>query len=521
MDKGPPDPISVDLSSVDRSSVDPISGDPRSVDQSPVFPAGFVWGVATSAHQVEGGNLNNQWAAWEKLGRIKSKDNVGQACDWWLNAEQDFDLAKSLGVNALRLSVEWSRIEPQEGVWDESALARYREMLKALHARGMRPFVTLHHFTNPQWFEEKQAFANPDSVRLFQRFTQRVVAALGDLCHDWATFNEPNVYTSLGYFLGEFPPGKKGRFLQAAHVTRNLCLAHAAAYETIHSLQANANVGWAQHYVVFKPRRPESALDRWLSEFIDRRFNDNFAEGIRSGRAPFPLNKFGFTLPEVKGTCDYVGINYYSRLRVGFEPRSPKTLFFQITVPPHKPQGDSGIEVPYGEVYPEGLRRAVEHFADFKKPIYILENGVPDREDRIRPWAIESIGEQMRGLLAEGVDLRGYFHWSLADNFEWNEGWHLRFGLYDLDPLTQIRTPRASAQHYARLIRESLGQVGAASAGRPNEIAAETLASEILVSEAAGTRQNGAHLNKNTNQTSGNAELPGGMVAENESGFRK
>jgi beta-glucosidase len=425
--------------------------------QAFTFPADFAWGVATSSHQVEGGNSNNQWAAWEKSGRIKSKDCVGRACDWWHNAERDFDLAQSLGVNALRLSVEWSRIEPEEGQWDDSALARYRQMLRALRDRGLRPFITLHHFTNPQWFEQKGAFAAPESVALFQRFTQRVVGALGDLCRDWATFNEPNVYVSLGYFLGEFPPGKRGRVLQAAHVTRNLCLAHAAAYRTIHSLQADANVGWAQHFVVFKPRRPESAVDRWLCGFIHRRFNDNFAEGICSGRAPFPLNKFGSSLPEVKGACDFVGINYYSRLRVGFEPRSARTLFLQISVPPHKPQGDSGIEVPYGEVYPEGLRQAVEHFAGFKKPLYILENGVPDREDRIRPWALESIVAQMRGLLAEGVDLRGYFHWTLADNFEWNEGWHLRFGLFDLDPLTQARNARPSAQVYFRLIRESMG----------------------------------------------------------------
>jgi beta-glucosidase len=419
------------------------------------FPADFAWGVATSAHQVEGGNRNNQWSAWEEQGRIKSGDHVGLACDWWRNAEQDFDQAQSLGITALRLSLEWSRIEPEEGRWDTAALGRYREMLKALGRRRIRPFVTLHHFTNPLWFEAKGAFASPESVRLFQRFTQRVIAGLGDLCTDWTTFNEPNVYASLGYFLGEFPPGRKGRFLQAALVTRNLCLAHAAAYRTIHSLQEKANVGWAQHYVVFKPRRPQSALDQWLCAFIDRRFNENFAESLRSGQAPFPLNKFGQDLAEVKGTCDYVGINYYSRLRAGIELRSPKTLFFLLTVPPHKPQGDAGIEVPYGEAYPEGLRQAVERFLPFRKPIYILENGVPDREDRIRPWLIDSTVSQMRALLNEGVDLRGYFHWSLTDNFEWNEGWHLRFGLIELDPRTQARKPRPSALLYSEIIRNS------------------------------------------------------------------
>lgn len=433
--------------------------DTDSRDQNSVFPPDFVWGVATSSHQVEGGNDGNQWTEWERLGKIKSKDSCGLACDWWQNAEKDFDLAQSLGLNALRLSVEWSRIEPEEGKWDDVALARYRQMLLGLRDRGLRPFVTLHHFTNPRWFEAKGAFLAKESIPLFQRFTRHVVEKLGDLCHDWITFNEPNVYVSLGYFLGEFPPGKKGRFIQAARVTSNLCLAHAAAYRAIHSLQKNANVGWAQHFVVFKPRQTKSPLDRWLSDFIHHRFNDNFAASIRSGSAPFPLNKFGKELESVKGTCDFVGINYYSRLRAGFTLRSPKTLFFQITVPPHKPQGDSGIEVPYGEAYPEGLRNAVEHFAGFNKPIYILENGVPDRDDRIRPWVIESAVSQMRTLLAEGVDLRGYFHWTLTDNFEWNEGWHLRFGLFELDTATQKRTPRASAQVYARLIKEAAALV--------------------------------------------------------------
>jgi beta-glucosidase len=418
------------------------------------FPPDFAWGVATSSHQVEGCNFNNQWSAWERRGRIKSGDRAGMACDWWRNAERDFDLAQSLGVNALRLSLEWSKIEPEEGRWDKASINRYRDMLKGLRERGIRPFVTLHHFTNPLWFEAKRAFLSPRSIPLFQRFTRHAVEALGDLCTDWTTFNEPNVYASLGYFLGEFPPGHAGRFVQVGLVTRNLLLAHAAAYRTIHALQPNANVGWAQHFVVFKPRRPWLAVDRWITSFIDRRFNQNFADSIETGRAPFPLNEFGDRLQEVQGTCDYVGINYYSRLRAGLAPASPQTLFFRLTVPPNKPQGDPGIEVPYGEAYPEGLRRAVERFASFRKPIYILENGVPDRADRIRPWVLQSATEQLRGLLKEGADIRGYFHWSLTDNFEWNEGWHLRFGLFELDPKTQARKLRPSAQVYAQIIRE-------------------------------------------------------------------
>src|SRR5579872_5105875 len=213
-------------------------------------PGDFYWGVATSAHQVEGGMRNNQWALWERLGRIRSGDRADRAIDWWRDSEIDFDLAQQLGVNALRLSVEWSRIEPQEGMWDGAAIRRYQDMLAALRRRGIRPFVTLHHFTNPLWFEEQGGFLHENSVRQFERFTQKAVEAFGEFCTDWATFNEPNVYVALGYQVGIFPPGRRGHMIPAAQVTRTMCRAHAAAYRMIHSMQADASVGWAQHYVV-------------------------------------------------------------------------------------------------------------------------------------------------------------------------------------------------------------------------------------------------------------------------------
>src|SRR5262249_19607057 len=182
-----------------------------------------------------------------------------------------------------------------------------------------RPFVTLHHFTNPLWFEDRGGFASAESVGLFERFAQHVLDALGGLCVDWTTFNEPNVYAALGYFLGEFSPEQKGRFLRAARVTPTLARAHAAAYRLIHSRQPNPNVGWAQHFVVFKPRRPKSAVDRWLSAFVDRRFNDNFAESVLTGQAPFPLNHFGDHMPEVKVTFDYLGFTYSRTFTQGLD----------------------------------------------------------------------------------------------------------------------------------------------------------------------------------------------------------
>jgi len=416
-------------------------------------PKDFHWGVATSAHQVEGSMRNNQWALWERLGRIRSGDRADRAIDWWRDVETDFDIAQQLGVNALRLSVEWSRIEPREGQWDGVAIRRYQDILASLRRRGIRPFVTLHHFTNPIWFEEKGGFLAEDSIRQFERFTEKVVDTMGELCSDWATFNEPNVYVALGYQIGMFPPGHRGRIILGAQVTRTMCRAHAAAYRVIHRLQPHASVGWAQHYVVLAPENPKSNVDRLLVKLHDRLFNQNFTETLATGRAPFPLNLLGKKVEGVQGTFDYVGVNYYSRLHTGFDITSPATLCARITVPDDLPQGDRGVDHPYGEAYVEGLTQAVEIHAKLGKPVIILEHGVPDRTDRIRPWLLESAAKQIYEMVERGIDLRGYFHWTLTDNFEWNEGWHLRFGLVEYDPVTRERKLRKSAHIYKEIIR--------------------------------------------------------------------
>jgi beta-glucosidase len=417
------------------------------------FPAGFLWGVSTAAHQVEGGNDNNQWAAWEQAGRIKSGDRSGRACDWWNDAEHDFDLAQEIGVNALRLSVEWSRIEPQEGRYDSQALGRYRQMLEALHQRGIRPMVCLHHFTHPLWFEQKGAFLGRGAANRFEGFTRHVVSGLGDLCQDWVTFNEPNVYATLGYVLGEFPPGQRGQILTAVRVVNALARAHAQAYRAIHELQPAAQVGWAHNFVVFQPADPRSLLDGWVTRLVNELFNESFIRLIEEGQLAFPLSLASGDLRDVKGVCDFVGLNVYSRFHVAFDARLRSQMFARVFVPPHVPQGDHGVEQPYGEAYPAAIRVAVERVARIGKPIYILENGVPDAEDRIRPWLIVNAVQELDHLIQEGHDVRGYFHWTLTDNFEWSEGWKLRFGLVALDPQTQQRTMRNSGRLYGAIAR--------------------------------------------------------------------
>lgn len=414
------------------------------------FPPGFRWGVATASYQYEGDCENSQWRAWEKAGGIANGNTAGVACDWWRHAERDFDLAQQLGLNALRLSVEWSRLEPRPGEWDAAAFARYREMLQGLRARGIEPMVTLHHFSNPLWFEEMGAFLAPSALDLFTRFVARVVEELGDLCDLWCTINEPNVYSVVGYLLGIWPPGHKGDARNTFKVQGTLARAHAAAYRAIHQRQPTARVGWAQNFNILDPAT-NSPLDRLVAGIQDAAYNDFFPRAVLTGRAAFPLNLFAGNLRDVRGTCDFLGINLYYRERVAFSLRRAGQLFGRRFVPKGVPRGDPGLNDFFGEVYPDGIRRVAERLRVFGKPIYITEHGVADRTDRIRPWVIELGARNVYAAIQQGLDVRGYYHWSLVDNFEWAEGWHSRFGLAALDLATQERALRPSGQFYSAI----------------------------------------------------------------------
>ena len=429
-------------------------------DRELIFPSGFLWGISTSAHQVEGDNFNNQWSAWEADGRIRSGDCCGRACDWWTNAEPDFDLAQEMGINAMRISVEWSRIEPRPGVWDQQAIERYREMLRGLHQRGIRPLISLHHFTNPLWFERNEGFLAAEAPAQFERYTRKAVNALGDLCQDWVTFNEPNVYCAMGYAVGLFPPGRRGELFTTFKVLAGILRSHGRAYRAIHELQSTANVGWAHNYVVFEPLRPGLPFDRWIARLHHSLFNDSFVRVIAEGRLPLRFGMVAGDLSEVRGTCDFVGLNVYGRLYVCFDPRKPSQLFGNILVPEGVPQGDWGTEGPLAEAYPGALGIAAGYAARLGKPVYILENGVPDALDRIRPWLLVNALRELHRAMADGVDVRGYFHWTLTDNFEWNDGWRLRFGLVELDPATQQRTMRESGRLFAAIAKQNRIPVG-------------------------------------------------------------
>jgi len=411
------------------------------------FPSDFRWGTATSAHQCEGSLTNNDWVAWEKIpGSIADGTDSSRTCQWWDGRyEEDLDQAQSMGQNALRLSVEWSRIEPDEGRWDHDAIARYRDILSALLARGIEPMVTLFHFTTPLWLTERGGWENEAAVRYFDRFVSKVVDALGDLVDLWCTINEPNVYAVQSYLLGIWPPQERS-VLATFRVLRHQLLAHALAYRTIHNLQPTARVGLAQHLRVFDPFRPGSLLDRWAARLCDRFFNETVLSPPVDGVLRFPLGWNTF-VPEAIDSQDFIGLNYYSRDMVRFDIAQPGAFF----VPRFAMPGAEFSMEGWGEIYAKGLYRLLQRLRRYDKPLYVTEVGVPDNDDSKRPRMILTHLAAVHRALADRVPVKGLYFWSLVDNFEWADGFSARFGLVHLDLETGQRTLKRSGQLYREI----------------------------------------------------------------------
>jgi beta-glucosidase len=413
------------------------------------FPPNFLWGTATASHQVEGNNIGNDMWQWEQSpGHILNGDRSGLACDWWGGRwREDFDRAAQGGQNAHRLSIEWSRIEPRPGVWDDAALGHYREMLRGLHQRGLRPMVTLHHFTNPLWLVEQGGWESEQVVGRFDHFTRKVVGALRDLVDLWCTINEPNVYAYSAYGLGLWPPGRHD-VRATFRVMRNMLQAHAAAYHAIHELQPSAQVGVAQHV---RGVRADTAspLDAAAARLQSAIFNESFVLPLRDGRVRFPLG--GGRDRRLAGTLDYLGLNYYTREQVRFDLGQPGQLFGRRFFAP-------GTEIsPTGFIAnePEGLFAFLRWGHRLGLPIYITENGVEDATDTMRPRYLIQHLHQVWRAVNFAWPVRGYFHWSLVDNFEWERGWSQRFGLWSIDPETQARVARPSAHLYGEICTEN------------------------------------------------------------------
>ncbi len=401
------------------------------------FPKDFYWGSSTSAHQVEGGNIND-WTEWEKEnaarlakealnknypdyilndypGPLRRENYIsGRACDHYNRYEEDFDIAKSLGHNAHRFSIEWSRIEPEEGKFNEKEIEHYREVINALKTRGIEPFVTLWHWTNPIWIKALGGWMNKKTTDYFLRYVEKIVTEFKGDVKFWVTVNEPMVYAGISYFSGTWPPQEKSLF-KYIKVLKNLETAHKKAYQKIKGLNPGAQIGIAKNNIYFEGK----GINAVLANFADWWWNERFLDNIKNHQ-------------------DFIGLNYYFH-------NSVKRLAFNQNE-------NKYISDMSWEIYPEGIYKVLKNLAKYEKPIFITENGIADAKDKKRADFIKEHLKWVNKAMEEGADVRGYFYWSLLDNFEWDKGFWPRFGLIEVDYKTMTRKIRPSAQEYRKLI---------------------------------------------------------------------
>ncbi len=400
------------------------------------FPEGFYWGSATASYQVEGGIESCDWAEAAREGRVPP---CGKACDHYNLYEADFDLIKDLSHTAHRFSIEWARIEPEEGRFDHNEVAHYRKVLKALRDRNIKPFVTIWHFTLPVWFSESGGFERKDSPEIFARYASFLVRELGDLCDSFSTMNEPNVFGSNGWLRGSWPPFKRfavsdlvsitnsGRIYEAdsqkgikplfiyLRVMKNLALSHNLAYKEIKKDCPGIEVSVVKHVIVFdsnwNPFNKIKALVAnyiWTSVFMNR------------------THKF----------CDSIGLNYYFYTKFGDKREWKKTDMDWNFAPDH-------------------IYDALMMLKRYNKPLFVSEAGLADADDSDRAEYIKRQVAATWQSIQDGANVTGHMYWSLLDNYEWALGFEKRFGLVEVDYETLERRVRSSAYVYKEICEKN------------------------------------------------------------------
>jgi beta-glucosidase len=421
------------------------------------FGKDFLWGSATASHQIEGNCTNNNWYQFESAvdaqgkPRILNGQKAGLCCDGWNLYKEDVQLMKALSLNAYRFSVEWSKIEPKQGEFDQSALDHYEKEVDEMLANGIEPMITLHHFSNPIWFEDKGAFLQDDSPEIFTRFVERVVNKLGPKVKFWCTINEPAIYAVLGYFNAEFPPALNDA-VKAARVFRNMLLAHTAAYNAVKKIRPDAQVGLVVHVALFDPPNQWSLVDLLIARMLNNNMNNSHFDYLVNGK--FDFNIPGMVSEKYRGgqkdAFDFIGLNYYTNHFRVFKPFA-KEQFTEITRATPDKLTDMGWAI-----YPEGMYRSLKLIGTYtSKPIYIAENGIADRGDTKRAKYIEDHLLVINKAIADGMNVKGYFYWSLMDNFEWAHGFDKGFGLYSVDLATRKRTLYEGSRKLTEIIKAS------------------------------------------------------------------
>lgn len=409
------------------------------MEQKNLFPKDFLWGASTSSHQVEGGNIND-WSKWElenakelaetaqkRLNWLPDWETVrhkatepnnyvsGSGVEHYKRYKTDFDIIEELNLNAFRFGIEWARLEPEEGKWDEGVVDHYREYIAELNKRGIEPILNIWHYTLPTWFAAKGGFKRRKNLVHWRRFVQKIADEYGNMVHYIITINEPNVYVTFAYLIGMYPPQEKN-LLNAMRVYWHNVLAHKQAYRILKTRHKNIQIGVAMQLANIQAKRPHNLIDTTTTKVMRYFWNWWFIRRIRKYQ-------------------DFVGINYYfSDYYKGFWRDNPKF-----------PLNDLGWYMEPEGLYPL-LLRAWRHYG---KPIIVSENGTADHKDESRRWWIEQTIIAMERAISEGVQVKGYLHWSLLDNFEWAAGWWPKFGLVAVDRENGMRrTIRPSAKWF-------------------------------------------------------------------------
>jgi beta-glucosidase len=422
----------------------------------------FLWGAATSAYQLEGA-VENDWTEWEAAGKLRARhQRCGEASGHRSRWRSDLDLLPTIAANAYRYSIEWSRIEPRPGRFDDRELALEVDRVDHLRRLGVEPIITLLHYTHPTWFWKDGGWENRASVRAFRRFAAAVADAVGEKVRWWTILNEPIVFLLGGFVAGWIPPGRRS-FASAAAALENLLRAHVEAAAVLKEHCGPVDVGIAHNILDFAPDRPANTLDRKLTVAGDRLYNLALLEAVSTGRMSWALPGEGraeFSISGLPEANDFVGVNYYSRVHLRF-----RLLRGAVGEFLYRDAEGRGLTDMGWEIHPAGFDRALRRAEATGRPVLVTENGIATRDDARRSDFLREHSLVLAHRIRAGARISGYLHWSLLDNFEWLEGFAPRFGLFEVDYTTYDRRRRPSADLFASLGRSLNGLSGKQARG--------------------------------------------------------
>ncbi len=419
------------------------------------FPHTFLWGCADSALQTEGvetvdGKLvENSWTAFEKQLNIPLEKRVGKACERWTRYKDDYQLLKNIGMNSYRFTIEWSKIEPVEGIYDQAAMQHYVEMVDELLRLNIIPIITLFHHTFPVWFAKKGAFENKQNSYHFVRFALYVFRHLHSKINYWITMNEPIGFALEGYYRGVYPPGKKS-LQTAGYVAKNLLYAHVSTYKELKKMNPNVFIGITHIFNPLDAYYVWNPLEQAVARTFDYLVNKTVIKFFKSGTFDWAYLVRGYN-EDAPQALDFFGINYYTHTTI-------KQTNILSLKPTHR-QDETLLDSPHdGRVcktlYPEGLYRSIKNCAKLRIPLFITENGTASCNAAVRDEYIKKHLYVISRALKEGFDIRGYFFWTLMDCFCWRKGYADKHGIYQVNFQTQERTLRPGCEYLIQTIKQ-------------------------------------------------------------------